>query len=120
MTIRPLFEWRDLWIGVFWDRKSRRLYVLPVPCLGLVVQFPRTVDPSKPLSAYDDRKLVEATVRQAADAAARLAILTGDQAPPRGFGIARIKGPNRRMADAARESLEAVLEGLRELHRRIR
>ncbi len=34
-----LFAWYDLWVGAFWDRKSRKLYILPVPCVGIVVQF---------------------------------------------------------------------------------
>lgn len=39
MTIRPLFDLRDLWIGAFWDRKARKLYILPLPCIGIVIQF---------------------------------------------------------------------------------
>lgn len=39
MTIKPIFAWYDLWVGAFWDGKKRRLYVLPVPCLGVVIQF---------------------------------------------------------------------------------
>lgn len=34
-----IFAWYDLWIGAFWDRKSRKLYLLPFPCVGLVVAF---------------------------------------------------------------------------------
>lgn len=40
MRVRPLFAWYDLWIGVFWDRQKRKLYVLPLPCVGFVVEFP--------------------------------------------------------------------------------
>jgi hypothetical protein len=39
MKVRLLFEPCDLWIGAYWDRKRRRLYLLPVPCFGLVLQF---------------------------------------------------------------------------------
>ncbi len=39
MTVRPVFAWYDLWVGVFIDRANRRLYVFPLPCLGLVVSW---------------------------------------------------------------------------------
>lgn len=39
ITIRPLIAWYDLWVGAFWDRKSRKLYILPVPCVGIVITF---------------------------------------------------------------------------------
>lgn len=39
MTIRPIFAWYDLWIGAFWDRSARKLYILPLPCIGMVVAF---------------------------------------------------------------------------------
>jgi hypothetical protein len=39
VSIRPLFAWYDLWIGAYWDRQNRRLYVLPLPCVGVVIQF---------------------------------------------------------------------------------
>lgn len=41
MTVKPLFAWYDLWVGAFWDRKSRRLYVLPLPFIGVVIEFRR-------------------------------------------------------------------------------
>lgn len=37
--MRPLFAWYDLWVGAYWDRKTRQLYVLPLPCLGFVISF---------------------------------------------------------------------------------
>lgn len=40
-SIKPLFAWYDLWIGAFWDGGRGRLYLLPLPCIGLVIQFPR-------------------------------------------------------------------------------
>jgi len=39
VRIRPVFAWYDAWIGAYWDRHSRTLYVLPLPCLGVAVQF---------------------------------------------------------------------------------
>jgi hypothetical protein len=39
VKVRPIFAWYDLWIGAFWDRGQRRLYILPLPCLGVVIQF---------------------------------------------------------------------------------
>jgi len=39
MMIRPVCAWYDFWVGLFWDRSKRRLYVLPCPCLGIVIQF---------------------------------------------------------------------------------
>lgn len=39
MRFRLLFAWYDAWIGVYWDRKSRSLYVLPVPFCGVVITF---------------------------------------------------------------------------------
>lgn len=38
-NVQLLWEPADLWVGFFWDRVKRKLYFLPVPCLGLVVQF---------------------------------------------------------------------------------
>lgn len=38
-NVQLLFEPADLRVGFFWDRVKRKLYFLPVPCLGLVVQF---------------------------------------------------------------------------------
>jgi hypothetical protein len=39
MTVKPIFAWYDLWIGAFWDRKLRKLYILPLPCIGIVLEF---------------------------------------------------------------------------------
>lgn len=37
--IATLFAWYDLWVGVFVDRKGQRIYILPVPCIGVCVSW---------------------------------------------------------------------------------
>lgn len=39
VRVRPMFAWYDLWVGVFIDRAKRRVYVFPLPCLGVVVSW---------------------------------------------------------------------------------
>lgn len=33
------FAWYDLWVGAYWDRDRRRLYVCPVPTLAISVDL---------------------------------------------------------------------------------
>jgi hypothetical protein len=37
MRVGFIAAWYDLWVGAFYDRKKRRLYIFPVPCLGIWV-----------------------------------------------------------------------------------
>lgn len=37
--IRLLFAWYDMWIGAFWDAKNGRLYLLPFPCVGVILEY---------------------------------------------------------------------------------
>ncbi len=39
MSIKPIFAWYDFWVGMFWDSAKRRLYILPLPMVGIVLQF---------------------------------------------------------------------------------
>ena len=39
MKVRLVLAWYDLWIGAYYDRAQRRLYVFPVPCLGVVFEL---------------------------------------------------------------------------------
>jgi len=98
--------------------KKLTAIVRALPRVRLRFYVKRKLDPESPLNNLDDAQLAEAIMRQTADAAARLAILTGDQEPPRGFGVARLRGSRFKLARAAKESLQSALEGLREVYRR--
>jgi len=39
MSIRLIFAWYDFWIGLFWNNKKKRLYIFPIPMLGIVLDF---------------------------------------------------------------------------------
>lgn len=43
MRIQPFFRWYDLWIGAYWDRHDRTLYVCLLPMLGVRIEFGRRV-----------------------------------------------------------------------------
>lgn len=40
IKIKLLFAWYDLWVGAFWSSKSRKLYILPLPMIGLEIFIP--------------------------------------------------------------------------------
>lgn len=39
MRVRPLFAWYDLWVGAYYDRTFRRWFILPIPCVGIVIEL---------------------------------------------------------------------------------
>lgn len=39
VAVKFVFAWYDIWIGAYWDRARKRLYVLPIPCVGLIFCF---------------------------------------------------------------------------------
>jgi hypothetical protein len=39
IAIKLLLAWYDIWVGVFWDRQRRKVYILPLPCIGIVVEY---------------------------------------------------------------------------------
>lgn len=53
--VRLIFAWYDIWVGAYFDRDRRRLYLLPVPCAGVVVQLPgQHVEVDEPVDPRDD------------------------------------------------------------------
>ena len=39
MKVTLQFKWYDLWIGFFWDKKSKTLYFCPLPMLVIKMEF---------------------------------------------------------------------------------
>lgn len=39
MKFRLFFAWYDLWVGAFWDRKSRTLYLALIPTIVLSIEM---------------------------------------------------------------------------------
>lgn len=38
MRVTLRFLWYDLWIGAYWDRAGRALYVCPLPCVVFKIE----------------------------------------------------------------------------------
>jgi len=41
MGVKLIFAWYDFWVGIFWDANNRRLYIFPIPMIGMIVQLPK-------------------------------------------------------------------------------
>lgn len=39
MSVKFIFVWYYFWIGWYWDRKKRRLYVMLIPCFGFLIHL---------------------------------------------------------------------------------
>ena len=37
--VKFMFAWYDLWVGVYWNRSFRYLYIFPIPMFGVRVDF---------------------------------------------------------------------------------
>jgi hypothetical protein len=53
MKVRFLFAWYDVWVGAYWDRAKRSLYVMPLPMLGIVFDFGMPESHASTCSARD-------------------------------------------------------------------
>lgn len=42
MKINFIFAWYNLWIGIYFDKLKKKLYILPLPTLGIVLDFSNT------------------------------------------------------------------------------
>lgn len=38
------FRWYDIWVGFYWDRKNKWLYICPFPCIAVVIKFDTWLD----------------------------------------------------------------------------
>ena len=39
MKLTPFFRWYDLWVGAYWDRRQRALYICPIPMFGVRIDL---------------------------------------------------------------------------------
>lgn len=39
VKIKLIFAWYDLWIGIFWDKNKKHLYIFPIPIVGIKIFF---------------------------------------------------------------------------------
>lgn len=39
MNIKPFFRWYDFWMGFYYDRAARALYICPLPMCGIKIDF---------------------------------------------------------------------------------
>ena len=56
MRVEFVCAWYDLWIGAYWDSSKRKLYILPVPCLGVALCFGRAATAGGEHAARDSVK----------------------------------------------------------------
>lgn len=49
MKLTPIAKLADFWVGFYWDRKHHRLYILPLPCLGVCLDWskPEVREPTR-------------------------------------------------------------------------
>jgi len=40
--VRLIFAWYDFWIGFYLDRKGKKLFVFPIPMVGVEIRLGKT------------------------------------------------------------------------------
>jgi hypothetical protein len=55
MKFKLIFAWYDLWVGAFYDRRARKVYLFPLPMLGLRITLP----PPRPRCTYCGARVAE-------------------------------------------------------------
>jgi hypothetical protein len=43
-SVKVFFAWYDIWVGVFWDKKKRSLYICFVPMVVVCLTWPKPDD----------------------------------------------------------------------------
>ena len=71
MRVTPIVAWFDMWVGAYWDSKNRRLYILPLPCIGVVIHC------KAPPSAKGEQDALCTMLANARHEAARLGYCAG-------------------------------------------
>lgn len=51
--VKFFFAWYDVWVGFYWDRGARLLYICPFPCLGI-----RIGDPGEYMATMENGRAV--------------------------------------------------------------
>lgn len=39
ISVRPVFAWYDLWVGVFVQPERKQLYFFPIPVFGFLIRW---------------------------------------------------------------------------------
>ena len=47
LMFRPAFVWYDLWVGAYWDRENKYLYVCPLPTICIKMAIRKTLTDSQ-------------------------------------------------------------------------
>lgn len=63
MKVKFRFIWYDFWIGLYWDRDKKTLYVCPLPTLVFIFLF-KTTQVNEIIGTIHDDKLKKQTNKE--------------------------------------------------------